>query len=298
LNGYGLGVEALTPGDVLDRVPEIDCVDGVAGGTFSPLDGVVDSASIKFHYQEEAKANGATFLDRWFVTRITQEEGGWRVSGQEIRDQDKTKAYLINQPGALDETLSITARVVVNAAGPWAARIAKLYGDDIPSKPQRRQVFYVKHPGLKFESQGMIVDDSGAFIQHLVGGEILCGFANPGEPMGYRFEWDGPEFYREWVLPRLARRISIYPEAELIRGWARLYDHSPDRSGMVGRVKARPGLFQAHSFSGHGVMQSYGAGQALSELITEGRYKEWKIAGTLDPYRFEKGETVFEPLYI
>lgn len=298
LNRFGLGVEALTPRDVLDRTREIDCVDGVAGATFSPLDGLVDSARIKLHYQEEAKAKGAIFLDRWFVGRITQEDGRWRVSGQEIKDQDKTRAYLITHPGEIEETLSISAPVIVNAAGPWAARIANLYGDKIPSAPQRRQVFYVKHPSLKFEGQGMIVDDSGAFIQCLPDDEILCGFADPAEPMGYRFEWDGPQFYREMVLPKLARRISLYPQAELIKGWARLYDHSPDRSGMIGRVRDKPGLFQAHSFSGHGVMQSYGAGQALSELITDGQYKEWKIAEALNPYRFEKGERVFEPLYI
>jgi hypothetical protein len=52
----------------------------------------------------------------------------------------------------------------VSAARPWAARIASLYCDNIASAPQRQQVFYVKHPSLKFEGQGMIVDDSGAFI--------------------------------------------------------------------------------------------------------------------------------------
>jgi glycine/D-amino acid oxidase-like deaminating enzyme len=67
---------------------------------------------------------------------------------------------------------------------------------------------------------------------------------------------------------------------------------------MIGRVRGKPGIFQAHSFSGHGVMQSYGAGQALSELITDGKYTEWEVAETLNPYRFDKGETVFEPLYI
>lgn len=298
LNLYNLGVETLTPDDVLDRVREIDCVDGVAGASFSPMDGVVDSVSIKYHYQEEAKQKGATFLDRWFVTRIEREGSGWRVGGQEIEDQDQTRSYLIDRPGDIKETLSITTRVLVNAAGPWAARIANLYGENISSVPQRRQVFYIKHPDLKFEAQGLIVDTTGAFIQSARDDEILCGFANPEEPMGYRFGWDGPPFYKEIILPKLRRRISLFSEAEVVKGWARLYDLSPDRSGMVGRVSERPGIFQAHSFSGHGVMQSYGVGQALSELITCGEYADWKIAEALDPYRFEKGETIIEPLFI
>lgn len=298
LNSYGLEVEVLTPSQLRGRVPEIDRLEGVAGATFSPLDGLVDSAKIKLHYQEEARARGVLFLDRRYVTGIEKERGKWRVAGQVDGNRSWLSEPLIDQSRAIAETHVIRTSNLVNAAGPWATQVAQLYGDRLPSWPQRRQVFYVQHPQLRFEGAGLIVDTSGAFIQPLPGGELLCGFANPDEPPGYRFAWDGPPFYGEQVLPRLARRVSRFREAKLIRGWARLYDQSPDRSGIIGRVQDRPGVFQVHSFSGHGVMQSYAAGQALAELIANGAYDTWKVAETLNPERFERGQTVFETLYI
>lgn len=300
-NSFGLNVQSLTPADVDSLVDEIDCLDGVAGACFSPLDGLVDSVRIKWHYQREAKQRGVKFVDGWFVARIEQEENKWRLHGHQIEERSELIRLLVQQPADLDEQLLIDAPVVVNAAGPWAARIARLYGDEISSEPVRRQVFYVTHPDLHFNGNGLIVDTSGAFIQPLGNhheNQILCGYANPGEPTGYCFDWDGLPFYNEWVHPRLSHRISAYRDAKVVNGWARLYDNSPDRSGIIGRVAGKPGIYQIHSFSGHGVMQSYGAGQSLAELINEGQFRNWKVAAALNPERFDRGELVFETLFI
>jgi glycine/D-amino acid oxidase-like deaminating enzyme len=57
-----------------------------------------------------------------------------------------------------------------------------------------------------------------------------------------------------------------------VRGWAGLYAVTPDRSGIAGPVDGFANLFEAHSFTGRGVMQSYAVGQAIGELIATGRY--------------------------
>ncbi|HWP44052.1 MAG TPA: FAD-dependent oxidoreductase, partial [Blastocatellia bacterium] len=123
-NDYGLGVQRLTPDEVMGRVREMDSIAGIAGATFSPLDGLVDSVQIKQHYQRRARAMGAEFLDRWFVTSISRDVDGWVIKGRRIERSSQIDEYLIAEPADGKETLSIKSRVLINAAGPWAARIA------------------------------------------------------------------------------------------------------------------------------------------------------------------------------
>ena len=66
-------------------------------------------------------------------------------------------------------------------------------------------------------------------------------------------------------------------------------------SAIVGRAAHR--VYEAHSFSGRGVMQSYGAGEALAELIATGHYGALD-ATALSRDRFDRGEQVFEELHI
>jgi FAD-dependent oxidoreductase domain-containing protein 1 len=97
------------------------------------------------------------------------------------------------------------------------------------------------------------------------------------------------------IWPRLYARMSAFERLRHVRGWAGLYEVSPDRSAIVGRAASR--VFEAHSFSGRGVMQSWGAGQALAELIALGRYERFD-ASALARDRFERGALVMEELHI
>ncbi len=53
---------------------------------------------------------------------------------------------------------------------------------------------------------------------------------------------------------------------------------TPDRSGIAGAVAGFGNLFEAHSFTGRGVMQSYGIATALAELVDTGRTQQIDIA--------------------
>lgn len=54
-----------------------------------------------------------------------------------------------------------------------------------------------------------------------------------------------------------------------MRGWAGLYEVSPDDSAIIGEVEALPGFYCANGFSGHGFMHAPAAGRVIAELITE-----------------------------
>jgi sarcosine oxidase subunit beta len=92
-------------------------------------------------------------------------------------------------------------------------------------------------------------------------------------------------------------RMSAMERLRHVTGWAGLYEVSPDRSAIVGRAASAKRVYEAHSFSGRGVMQSYGAGQALAELVVDGRYSKFD-ASALSRDRFDRGQQVREELHI
>ncbi len=61
--------------------------------------------------------------------------------------------------------------------------------------------------------------------------------------------------------------------------------------------KAHPAHDKQMRLRGSGVMQSYGAGQALAELIATGRYARFD-ASALDRARFARNQPALEELHI
>ncbi len=170
----------------------------------------------------------------------------------------------------------------------------RLFGLRNFTAPVRRQLCLVDNRQTNFANYGMIVDTSGLYF-HNEGAHILAGYSPPDTPPGHNFNYDGETFFISEIWPRMFARMSCCERLRHITGWAGLYEISPDRSAILGR--AAPRIFEAHSFSGLGVMQSYGAGQALAELIAEGRYCRFD-ASALTLERFERGALVTEELHI
>jgi sarcosine oxidase subunit beta len=147
-----------------------------------------------------------------------------------------------------------------------------------PTEPVRRQISLVDvhrqdlAPGVALDGLGMIVLASGLYF-HPEGAHLLAGFSTPEEAPGYDFEYDGREFFEAEVWPRLAERASSFERCGHVRGWAGLYGVTPDRSGIAGAVRGFANLFEAHSFTGRGVMQSHGIAQAMASLLATGRYE-------------------------
>ena len=297
----GHQIDQLTAADVNRRVPEIDRLAGIAGATFSPRDGLINPNLLKQHYRDRSRELRAAYLDRVFVDAIQcesdevrlecwqadaplSEEGLMRMMAQDARDAEA-------ETGRLFE---LHAAAAVICAEAWAPNLIALVGKSTPTEAIRRQVCLVDNRQTNLAGHGMIVDTSGVYF-HNEGPHILAGYSPPEDPAGYSFKYDGEEFFLNQIWPRLYARMSSFERLHHVTGWAGLYAVTPDRSAIIGRLGPR--LCEAHSFSGRGVMQSYGAGQALADLIASGRYGRLD-ASALGRERFETGKLVLEELHI
>jgi len=296
----GHPIEELDAAAVRRRVPEIDRLDGIAGATFSPEDGLINSNLLKEHYRTRSRALGAEYFDRLYVFAIDAganevRVGCWRADDTLV---DETLIRMMSQdaPGAAatGHLVEFGAGAVAITGGAWSPSALKLVGLKKLSEPIRRQICLVDSRATNLAGYGMIVDTSGVYF-HNDGAYVLAGYSPPEEPPGYHFNYDGERFFTDQIWPRLYARMSAFERLKHVRGWAGLYEVSPDRSAIVGR--AAPRVFEAHSFSGRGVMQSWGAGQALAELIADGRYRRFD-ASALARDRFERGALALEELHI
>jgi len=296
----GHSIETLTAVEVHQRVPEIDRLDGIEGATFSPRDGLINPNLLKNHFRERARAMGAQFRDGVYIYAIDNSGDGVRLDTWHA-DAPMTDAALMRMmtqdgPGEAEEghLEKLEADAIVIAGGAWSRNVLRLLGLKDYSEPIRRQISVVDNREFNLAAYGMIVDTTGLYC-HNEGPHILAGYSPPEAP-GYHFNYDGEEFFLKEIWPRMYARMSRCERLRHVTGWAGLYEVSPDRSAIVGL--AAPSVYEAHSFSGRGVMQSYGAGQALAGFIAEGKYPPALDASPLTRTRFETGRLVFEELHI
>jgi len=296
-NGAGLGVELLAPAEVAARFPVLDRGrSALVGATFSPRDGLVNPNAVRAWFRREARSLGVVFRDRDYVMGVhTARVAGRGGSLRRVAALDVVRIRRgapADASGALREILTthrvpaevvegeerIECEVFVNCLGAWSALLLAKLGVPDVTEPVRRQIALVDvhredlAPGVSLDALGMLVLASGLYF-HPEGPHVLAGYSTPDEAPGYDFDYDGREFFEGEIWPRLAARASSFERCAHVRGWAGLYDVTPDRSGIAGAVRGFANLYEAHSFTGRGVMQSYGIACALAALVASGRYE-------------------------
>lgn len=259
--------------------PFLDKLDGVVGAIWGRRDGLINSNLLKNHFRDLAKKSGVRFLDRLWVEAIAPVADGFEVVALRVPAAlaEETKSSIYRGERVEGERVVLRSKRLVNCGGPWASDIAKRAGYTCPSKSVRRQICVFESRDVDLTRYGMTVDTSGVYF-HPEANNGMGGYADPAEPDGVNFDYEGAQFFEEKIWPALYERSSQFERLKHLTGWAGLYEVSPDETGIVGRVTSKAGyrgggaLYEAHSFSGHGVMHSYAVGVGLAELITQGRF--------------------------
>jgi glycine/D-amino acid oxidase-like deaminating enzyme len=269
---WGAEVETLEGTEILKVVPDLN-LEGIVGATFGPRDGWVDPYAVTRGFARKARALGASYVEDEVVEIAA---AGGRVAGVTLRDGGR-----------------VGAGAVVNAAGPWAGRVAGLAGVDLPVGPIRRQV-YVGRPARRLAYElPLVIAPDGLYFRSETSGRILCGKSFDFDPHEFDFTWQRDLFEKALWRP-LAHRLPPCEQFRLERGWAGLYDENPlDHNAIIGEHPDLGGFYCINGFSGHGLQQAPAAGRGIAELLLHGRYTTLDLT-PLRPSRFREGRLIVE----
>lgn len=300
---HGWEVQSWDVTRLRNKLPFIDKTDDLAGALFAPRDGLVNPNLVKNFYRTEARKLGVVFDDGTLI-QDSEEVSETELQVRCLRFRglsQETKIALYSGERSNGEVVAYRTGAVINCAGAWADPVARALSYESPATAVRRQVSIFDCRDVDLSRYGMIVDTSGVYF-HPEAMNGLAGFAVKGEPAGVNFEYQGETFFNEYIWPALYERASGFERLKHLTGWSGLYDVSPDESAIIGRAvrgkrsKFRE-VFEAHSFSGHGVMHCHAAGIALAELIAQRKYSTVD-ATQLSAERFADGKLLYESAVI
>ena len=270
----GLPVDILQPEDVADYFPGLN-MDGVALASYEPSSGYADPHGVAVAFAEQARSMGVDFHIGRQATGIQINNG--KVCGIETNQGN------------------IETPVVVNAAGPWGAHLAKSIGIDLPLQVKRLQELFVKPAEAYSKYNPTVIDlaqliymkpDAGGLA--MIGGGIAEDH-RAIDPDGY-----DEQVHFDTVLDiteRVADRIPALADAEYVRGVAGVITVTPDFHPILGEAPEVKGFIHAMSCNGHGFKLSPAVGRLISELIIDGQTS--LDITSLQPDRFKNGHMLF-----
>lgn len=267
----GARVERWSAARAQAHVPGLRC-DDIELAVFGPDDGYLDPREVLRGFRTLAQHAGAEYVH---ADVAGVERHGGAARGVRVGDR------------------VITAPVVVNAAGAFAAAVAAGAGLAVPIDPVRQHLFRLELAAPLPSRIPMIFDPDGTHwrLDDARDGarpeRLVIGRSRTDEAPGENFDCDLRRLDDE-MLPALARR---YPEARVqgvVEAWAGLYEMTPDHNALVGAHPALPGFIMAAGFSGHGLMLAPATGAAVAELVATGACTAFDL-GPLAPDRFDRG---------
>ncbi len=285
-------VELVSPAEIVEMLPQLRA-DDILGGTFCPTDGFVDPHSVMMGFMLNARERGARL---WLDTQVTGIEVEPHNQGAEAANLECGDLSPLSErrvSGVMTTRGLVSTRVIVNAAGAWAAEVAKMAGADLPVEPLRRQLVPTEPFDQLPKRFPMVIDMSTGFHFRREGKGILLAWNDPEETVGFKTEFDST--FVEKILTRAASRVPCLAEAGVNprRAWAGLYEMTPDHHAIIGPSPNVAGLYFVNGFSGHGVMHSPASGRITADLILQG-HSDLIDATQLAVERFSEGKLLEE----
>jgi sarcosine oxidase subunit beta len=265
----GVATEWVSGDEVRHRLPLMRLDDALAG-TFNQKDGLVDPNSLVLGYIGAARRLGAAIVSGVTVT-------GFQLRGGSVEAVETSAG-------------TVSSRLVLNAAGPWAAQVGRMSGVDLPIQPIRRQMFTTTPLPEVPADFPFVIDFGQSLYFHREGPGLLIGMSNPDQPPGFDQGVDEPFELRN--LEAAMARLPILTRARRASHWAGLYEVTPDAHPIFGATPVQGFLIVA-GFSGHGFMHGPISGKLMAEYILDGKFSTVDVSA-LDLARFAEGRLIQE----
>lgn len=252
-NELGIRSQVLAPAEAAEVVPGLDTA-GVVGGAWCAEDGYFDRP------QSLVEALGALAEVRIDDVLDVEEEGVVRLArGGELH-----------------------ADAVVVAAGADTPQLLP----ELPIRPEARYLFF-SDPIRERLLEPLVVSPERRFAaKQLADGRLLASdLGAVGDPEANLADWrSNVRTAFEELLPQLV----FVALPTVVAG---IYDVTPDRQAILGRVRER--VWVAAGFSGRGFMLAPAVGRIIAESLIDGH--EDGALSVLDAGRFAEGRLVPEP---
>ncbi len=261
----GVSLQLLSPSEVLDRIPVVS-PDHFDGGVWLPEDGHIDVHELLSGYLRHARRRGAELRCNVEVRGIRVERG--RCSG------------VVTNAGEFQ------SRWVVDSAGAWAGKIAKLAGAaPIEITPKRRTIITFAGPvDIDTSTWPLVANLSHELYFSPESGGIYASpmDEDPMEPCDAHPD----ELVVAMTIDRIEKLAPRLAPKSIRRKWAGLRTFAPDQAFVVGEDPLVKGFFWLAGQGGSGIETSPIVGQIAADLIIDGRTDKID-SSILSPMRFE-----------
>ncbi len=262
LNALGIATDVLSPDEIAAAYPAFDLT-GIGIAAYEHDAGYADPSAATLGLLDRARSMGAEARLGHSVVRLEPAPGG----GATIETDDGSR--------------SSCGRVLL-AAGPWTRPLALKAGADLPLHAERHIVAAFRWGGAEpVPAHGDLV---GGYYFRPEGDELYLTGPLPAEPEADpdHFSEDIADHETARMAELVVRRVPHLAASEVARGWASLYDVSPDWQPVIGEIA--PGIFVDAGTSGHGFKLAPALGAHVAAMVL-GATRDERIAA-FEPFRF------------
>ena len=271
-NESGANIEMLDAKTVKEMVPQV--AHDVLGGSFSRDDSVINPLKLTHGLLSGAVKNGATIKQNTEVLDIVVENGS-------------VKKVITNNE-------EIEADLVINAAGPFGAKIASMVDLDIPLKPRKGEIMVtapqkkvLNYPlmsatyiAAKYDPE-IAKSGTGFAVEQVQNGNILIGSTREF------VDFDDKSTIKaiQSISKGIEKTLPGLGKLKIIRDFAGFRPYTPDGLPFLGEHKKVKGFFFACGHEGDGITLCAITGQIVSQMI-EGEKTAFDMEN-FNPARFD-----------